>query len=71
MNELGGPTAVSAGVVAIVLLIVLLAEHELLRVADREILRKRKRFIAVAVVPLLVACGIVVVARLIDIASVR
>ena len=71
MSELGDPAARSAGAVAIILLVVLLVQHQLLSLVRSTVTRTRKRAFLVAIVPLLPVYVFVAVVRLIDIASMH
>jgi hypothetical protein len=71
MSEFGGSVTSIAGAVAIVLLLVLMAEHELLRVAPGARVRSRRSALLIAIVPLLVVFVLVVVLRLTPIAQTR
>jgi hypothetical protein len=71
MSELGDPAATTASAVAIILLVLLLAEYEILRVVRGALTQRTKRALLVAIVPLLAVFVLVGVLRLSDIASVH
>jgi hypothetical protein len=64
MIGLADPATGAAGAVAIILLVVLLAEHEILRMAPSPLTRSRKRALLVLIVPLLMVFVLVGVLRL-------
>ncbi|HET8977061.1 MAG TPA: hypothetical protein VFN87_02825 [Solirubrobacteraceae bacterium] len=68
MSELGGFASNAAGAVAIGLLLVLLAEHEILRLVSSPRMRRARSALMIAIVPLLVVFVLVGVLRLADIA---
>ncbi|MGZ4304074.1 MAG: hypothetical protein ACXVFQ_18565 [Solirubrobacteraceae bacterium] len=64
MSEFDPSVTGVAGTLAIILLIVLLAEHEILRVAGRPQLRSRRSALLIAIVPLIIVFVLVAVLRL-------
>jgi hypothetical protein len=73
MSELADPTGAGAGTVAIVLLLVLVAEHQLLGVlrGAGSSIRQRKRALLVVIAPLLPIFVLVIAFRVIHIASLH
>lgn len=71
MSELGDPAGRSTAVVAVVLLIVLLAQLQLVGVVRTPSLRGRRRALVVAIAPLLAAFVLVAGLRLVGIAHTR
>ena len=69
MSEFGGHASDVASAVAIILLLVLLAEHEVLRVTVTSWMRDRRSVLVIAIVPLLVVFVFVAVLRLTHIAT--
>lgn len=64
MSEFMNPITGAASAVAIVLLVVLMAEHEILRVALNTMTQQRKRALLVVIVPLIVVFVLVGVLRI-------
>jgi hypothetical protein len=69
MSEFGGSITGVASAVAIVLLLVLLAEHEVLRMVPSARIQSRRSAFLTVIVPLLVVFVLAAVLRLTHIAS--
>jgi multisubunit Na+/H+ antiporter MnhB subunit len=64
MREFGMSPAGTAGAIAIILLLVLLGEHEILRLIPRPDTSRRRSSLRVGIVPLIVVFVLVAVLRL-------
>ena len=69
MSEFGGHPSNVASAIAIILLLVLLAEHEVLRVTVASWIRGSRTLFLIAIVPLVVVFVLVGVLRLTHIAA--